>query len=79
ETRVRLAHSRIHAEDCEECETEKGKIDRIAAVLEFMGPLSESQRERLAEIADKCPIHRTLGSETDLRSRLAGGEEAGEG
>ncbi|MDX1661352.1 MAG: alpha/beta fold hydrolase, partial [Gemmatimonadota bacterium] len=52
ETRVRLAHSRIHAEDCEECETEKGKIDRIAAVLEFMGPLSESQRERLAQIAD---------------------------
>ncbi len=73
ETRVRLKHSRIHAKDCEECETEEGKLDRLAAVLEFRGPLSESQRERLAEIADKCPVHRTLGSETSLRSRLAGG------
>ncbi|MDX1623878.1 MAG: alpha/beta fold hydrolase [Gemmatimonadota bacterium] len=73
ETVVRLQHSRIHAEDCEECETKEGKVDRIATVLEFRGPLSGAQRERLLEIADKCPVHRTLTSETSLRARLRGG------
>jgi putative redox protein len=71
ETRVRLEHSRIHAEDCATCETEEGMIDRIDVTLEFVGPLSDGQREQLHEIAGRCPVHRTLVSEIEIRSRLA--------
>ena len=66
----RLKHSKIHAEDCEECESETGKIDIIEKELIVRGPLSEEQRERLLEIAGRCPVHRTLTSETVIRSRL---------
>jgi putative redox protein len=69
-TVVRLKHSRIHAEDCEECETEKGRIDRIEVEIELEGELTDEQRARILEIADRCPVHRTLKSETDIRSRL---------
>jgi hypothetical protein len=65
-------HSRIHAVDCAECETKEGMLDRIDAVIELTGPLTEEQRARLLEIADRCPVHRTLKSEFDLRTRLAG-------
>jgi uncharacterized OsmC-like protein len=68
---VRLRHSRIHAEDCAECETEEGKIDRIELDIEFAGPLSSEQRSKLLEIAKKCPVHRTLTSETNIKSRAA--------
>ncbi|CAA9436778.1 MAG: OsmC-like family protein [uncultured Rubrobacteraceae bacterium] len=60
---VRAEHGRVHAKDCEECETESGKIDRIELELNLEGPLDAEQRERLREIADKCPVKRTLGSE----------------
>ena len=63
EIEVRLSHQKIHAKDCEECETETGRIDEIRVGLELGGPLSEEQRQRLAEIADRCPVHRTLQSE----------------
>jgi putative redox protein len=69
--RILLRHSRIHAEDCANCETEEGMLDRIESELEFFGPLAEGQRERLHEIADRCPVHRTLQSEIDIQSRLA--------
>jgi putative redox protein len=69
---VRLSHSRIHAVDCAECETKEGMLDRIDSVIELTGPLTEEQRARLLEIADRCPVHRTLKSEFDLRTRLAG-------
>ena len=72
-TRVRLRHSRIHAEDCAECETEKGKIDRIAVEIGVDGDLDEAQRRRLLEISERCPVHRTLKSEIDIRSRAEGG------
>ena len=68
---VRLRHSRIHATDCAECETKKGKIDRIELDIEFAGPLSSEQRSKLLEIAKKCPVHRTLTSETNIRTRAA--------
>ncbi|MFQ5349171.1 MAG: alpha/beta fold hydrolase [Thermoanaerobaculia bacterium] len=68
-TRVRLRHTRIHAEDCEECETEKGRIDRIAVEVGVDGELDEGQRQRLLEISERCPVHRTLKSEIDIRSR----------
>jgi len=69
---VRLRHGRIHAEDCAECETKVGLIDRIELELELEGPLDEAQRARLLEIADKCPVHRTLTSEINIRTRLGG-------
>ena len=68
---VRLQHSRIHATDCAECETKEGKIDRIELDIEFAGPLSSEQRSKLLEIAKKCPVHRTLTSETNIRTRAA--------
>ena len=68
---VRLRHSRIHAEGCAECETKEGKIDRIELDIEFAGPLSSEQRSKLLEIAKKCPVHRTLTSETNIRTKAA--------
>jgi len=65
---VRLGHSRIHAVDCENCETKEGMIDRIDRVITLAGDLNEEQRKRLIEIADKCPVHRTLTSEIDIRT-----------
>ncbi len=66
---ARLRHSRIHATDCAECETKEGKIDRIELDIELVGPLSDEQRSKLLEIAKKCPVHRTLVSETNIRTR----------
>lgn len=68
--RVALDHSRVHAEDCAHCESEKGRIDRIERRIEVLGDLSEEQRERLLEIADKCPVHKTLHGEIDVVSEL---------
>ena len=65
---VRLGHSRIHAVDCENCETKEGMIDRIDRVITLAGDLNEEERKRLIEIADKCPVHRTLTSEIDIRT-----------
>lgn len=68
---VRLRHDKIHAEDCADCETKAGKVDHIAREIELQGELSEEQRARLMEIADKCPVHRTLHSEIKIESRLS--------
>lgn len=68
--RVRLAHSRIHAEDCADCETEKGKVDHIDRFLALAGELDEEQRQRLLEMADRCPVHRTLHGEIDVATEL---------
>src|SRR3989475_9319811 len=70
--RVRLRHSRIHAADCETCETKVGWLDRIERDIELVGSLDEAQRARLVDIADKCPVHRTLTSELVIRTRLVG-------
>jgi putative redox protein len=70
---VRLTHSRIHAADCANCETEEGMLDRIDLSIELEGPLTEEQRARLLEITERCPVHRTLRSEIEIVSRLAGG------
>src|SRR5947199_10359605 len=66
---VSLWHSRIHATDCEECETKEGMLDRIDAEVELTGPLSEAQHGKLMEIAAKCPAHQTLTSEINIRRR----------
>lgn len=67
--RVVLKHAKIHAADCASCETRDGKIDRIERVIDLAGPLDDQQRQRLMEIADKCPIHRTLHSEVEVITR----------
>lgn len=67
---VRLRHSKIHAADCDECETKEGKLDRIESDIVLTGALDGDQRARLLEIAQKCPVHRTLTSEINIRSRL---------
>jgi len=66
---VRLKHDKIHAADCENCETKEGKIDRIDREITLEGDLSAEQRARLMDIADKCPVHRTLHGEIDIRTR----------
>jgi uncharacterized OsmC-like protein/alpha/beta superfamily hydrolase len=68
---VTLQHSKIHAEDCAECETRAGMLDQIDRVIQIEGALDADQRKRLMEIADKCPVHRTLTSEVRIVTRAA--------
>ena len=67
-TQVRLRHDKIHAADCADCETKEGMVDRIERAITLEGDLDAGQRARLMEIADKCPVHRTLESEIDIRT-----------
>ena len=69
---VRLTHQKIHANDCDGCETDGGKIDRLEREIELFGELDANQRERLLEIAERCPVHKTLHSEVNIISRLKG-------
>jgi uncharacterized OsmC-like protein len=69
---VRLRHTRIHAQDCADCETKEGMLDRIECVVELDGALDADQRARLFDISGKCPVHRTLTSEISIQSRLQG-------
>jgi len=67
---VTVKHKKIHAEDCIECETREGKIDKIEREIHMEGDLTDEQRNSLMRIADKCPVHRTLHSEVVVTSRL---------
>jgi len=67
---VKLRHSKIYAQDCDDCETREGKLDQIEREIAIEGELDGDQRQRLLEIANKCPVHRTLTSEIRIRSRL---------
>jgi uncharacterized OsmC-like protein len=66
---VNLRHSKIHAADCRDCETREGKIDRIEREIHLAGKLDPEQQKKLLEIADKCPVHRTLKSEIDIQTK----------
>jgi putative redox protein len=68
---VDLRHDKVHAADCEVCETTDAKIDRIDRVITLEGDLDEAQRAKLLEIANKCPVHRTLHSEVWIPTKLA--------
>jgi putative redox protein len=68
---VTLKHSKIHAEDCAECETRAGMLDQIDRSIRMEGDLDPGQREKLMEIADKCPVHRTLTSEIHIVTHAA--------
>ena len=70
QAKVTLRHDKIHAQDCADCETKEGDIDRIQAEIEIIGDLDAPTRERIAAIADKCPVHRTLTHEIKIESRL---------
>jgi len=72
---VRLAHAKIHARDCQECATADGKIDRIERELELHGALDADQRQRLLEIAERCPVHKTLHGEVKVVTSLHNAKE----
>ena len=65
---VRLKHSRVHADDCVDCENPKSMIERVDKSVELVGLLDEAQRTRLLQIADQCPVHRTLMSKFEIRT-----------
>jgi uncharacterized OsmC-like protein/pimeloyl-ACP methyl ester carboxylesterase len=68
---VTLSHSKIHAQDCAECETKEGMLDQIDVAIGLEGALDAEQRKRILEIADKCPVHRTLTSEIRIVTKAA--------
>jgi uncharacterized OsmC-like protein/alpha/beta superfamily hydrolase len=68
---VRVKHDKVHAEDCESCETKEGKVDRLQREIEIIGDLDDAARQRLLEIADKCPVHQTLERSNLIETRLA--------
>jgi putative redox protein len=68
---VTLSHEKIHAEDCAQCETQDGKLDRIERQIAMTGALDQAQQAKLMEIADKCPVHRTLHSEVLIETKQA--------
>ena len=59
---VKLTHDKVYSDDCHDCEESSAKIDQITRVLEFVGDLSSEQKSQLLEIANKCPVHKTLSS-----------------
>jgi len=71
---VHLSHSRVHAVDCAECETKEGHIDRVEWSFELVGELTAEERQRLLDIAQRCPVHRSLKSEVDIRPPLTWSE-----
>jgi putative redox protein len=68
---VDVAHDKIHAEACETCQTQTGKVDQFVRSITLTGDLDADQRQRLLEIADKCPVHKTLESEILIKTELA--------
>ena len=67
---VRLQHHRIHRDDCVNCETKDASLERVERTLELKGPLTDEQRTRLLEIAERCPVHQTLQHNLDVRTSL---------
>ncbi len=67
---VTLRHDRVHADDCTTCDTKSGRLDRIIREISVQGDLDADQRTSLLAIADKCPVHRTLGAEIVIETDL---------
>ena len=65
-----IRHEKTHLKDCEDCENPKSKIDKFSRELEIIGNLDEAQRKRLLEIADRCPVHRTLEGKAHIETKL---------
>lgn len=71
---VKLKHEKIHVDDCIECENNSSKVDHIERLIELEGSLSQEQRTQLLEIANKCPVHRTLTSKIIITTKLVENE-----
>src|SRR5690606_15882410 len=67
---VRVRHERVHEKDCEDCEQEGHRIERLAREITLSGDLDDAQRSRLLEIADRCPVHKTLTGRLRIETRL---------
>ena len=67
---VKLNHEKIHAQDCDECDTQEGKLDQITKTIFLRGDLTQEQKERLLEIAERCPVNKTLTTECHVRGKL---------
>jgi putative redox protein len=76
DVQVSLRHARIHSKDCAECETKEGMLHRIELQVQLTGDLTAEQRAKLMEIAHKCPVHRTLKGEIDIRISAGDGATA---
>ena len=68
---VRVVHGKIHAKDCEDCQSADGQIDEFQVEIKLTGKLDDEQRARLLEISERCPVHRTLQGEVKIRTRTA--------
>ena len=66
---VRVRHNKIHAKDCEDCDTNEGKVDEFERTISLEGSMSVAEKERMLEIADRCPVHKTLHAEVKIRTR----------
>ncbi|NQV99030.1 MAG: OsmC family protein [Rhodospirillales bacterium] len=69
---VRLRHDKVHAEDCQKCETKTGKVDQIRAEITITGDLSDDERQKIFEIAERCPVHRSITGEIIIEAELKG-------
>ena len=67
---VHVTHTRIHAEDCEACEKQEGKVDQFSREISITGDITDEQRKRMLEIADRCPVHKTLENEIQIITSL---------
>jgi putative redox protein len=65
-----IRHEKTHLEDCKDCENPKAKIDKFTRELELIGDLNDEQKQKLLEIADKCPVHRTLENVAHIETRI---------
>jgi len=71
---VALQHERIHAEDCAECDTPEGFLDKITKLITLRGPLDTEQRQRLMDVSERCPVQKTLQNEVHIESRFIPGD-----
>lgn len=70
EVRVHLQHSKVHEQDCENCDDENAKLDQVTREIELFGNLTTEQKERLIEIANKCPVHKSLHAGVQVKTKL---------
>jgi len=70
EIRVALTHSKNHANDCVNCEQPAAMLDRIERRITLIGELPPEQRQRLLDIANLCPVHKSLTSRIDIQTEL---------
>ena len=70
EVRTALSHAKSYAADCEHCEQHGTMVDRIERQITLFGELSQEQRNRLLQIADLCPVHRTLASKIVIHTAI---------